>query len=339
MRKTKKPIWKSPLLIAFLLVLFIFPIFVKSNYIISAGVTFCAFACLGMAWNIIGGYAAQVSWCHSSFVAIGAYTSYILFNSFGISPWIGIFAGMAISALAALLIGGISFRLRGPFFTLSTIAFAEILRVWLLYKKELTQGANGLVITFKEQSFVNLMFRKDSAFYYILLVLLIVYIFITWLVENSRAVYSLRAIKVDEDAAESLGIRTSRVKMTAFVISAVMTSAIGTIYAFFLSYIDPASVSSMDMATKIGTMAIVGGAGTLYGPLLGALVLIPLSELANVLLGSSGSGMLLYGATMIIVIIFRPGGIISLFTGENVPVAKWLEKFQKKGANVDGKNN
>ncbi|MDR2655367.1 MAG: branched-chain amino acid ABC transporter permease [Oscillospiraceae bacterium] len=329
-------LWKAGILLAFVVFLFLFPRMSSSNYIVSIGVTFCTFACLGVSWNIIGGYAAQISWCHSSFVAIGAYTGFLLFNHFGISPWISVFAGTGISAVAALIIGSISFRLRGPFFSLCTIAFAEIMRVWLLFQKNLTQGANGLVITFKQESFVNLMFRKDDAFYYILLVMLILYMLISWLLQRSRPGYYLRAIKVDEDAAESLGIKTHRIKLFAFVLSAVMTSAVGTIYAFFLTYIDPASISSMDLATRIGTMAVVGGAGTLFGPMVGALALVPLSELANVLLGSSGSGMLLYGGLMIIVIIFRRGGIVSLFSGDGAPVPALLKKLRGKGQAKNG---
>ncbi len=315
MRK-KKSVISAVGLLAVLAFALLFPRFTKSNYVISVGVTLCAYACFGTAWNLIGGYAAQISWCHSTFAAIGAYTSFILFNRMGLTPWVGMFVGIAISIVAALMIGAVSFRLRGPFFSLCTIAFAEMIRVWLLYAKSLTKGAEGMVITFKKESFLNLMFRKDTTFYYILLVMLILCVFISWRIQKSRTGYYLRAIRADEDAAESLGIRTNRVKLFAFVISAVMTSAVGTIFAFFLTYIDPATVSSMDIATKIGTMAIVGGAGTLFGPVIGALVLVPLSEVANILLGASGSGMLLYGLIMILVIIFRPGGIISFFVGD-----------------------
>lgn len=309
-------------IVGIILLAVFFPFFTKSNYIISVGVTMFTYAALGTAWNIIGGYAGQISWCHSTFLAIGAYTSFILYNRFGITPWIGILVGIAISLIIAFVIGSVSFRLRGPFFALCTIAFAEIVRVWLLYAKRVTKGAEGMVITFKGESFLYLMFRTDTAFYYILFVMLIVCVLISWKIQRSKTGYYLRAIRADEDAAESLGIQAKNVKLYAFLISAAMTSAIGTIYTFFLTYIDPASVSAMDTATKIGTMAIVGGAGTLFGPVIGAIVLIPLSELANVLLGASGSGMLLYGLVMILVIIFRPGGIISFFV-DNDGVTLW----------------
>jgi len=301
-----------------LLVMILFPLLLKNNYLLSVGVSFLVFACLGSAWNLIGGYAAQISWCHAAFVAIGSYTSVIMFNSLRISPWIGMLAGMAISAIAAIVIGSISFRLRGPFFSLSTIAFAELVRVFLQYKKDLTKGSNGLVVTYKQDSFANLTFSSDIYYYYIMLAFLIITLLIVWKVERSRLGYYLKAIKADEDAVQSLGINSNIVKLKAFVISALIASAVGTVYAFFLTYIDPASVGGIDLSMKIGSMAIVGGMGTLIGPILGAAFLIPLSEIANILLGSSGSGMLLYGLMLIIVFTYRPKGIRSLFFKDHV---------------------
>ncbi|WRS27951.1 branched-chain amino acid ABC transporter permease [Oscillospiraceae bacterium MB08-C2-2] len=299
----------------------IFPLFSNNNYFLSVGVTFCVFASLGSAWNLIGGYAAQISWCHATFVAIGAYTSYLLYIHLGISPWIGMLAGMALSSGAALFIGNISFRLRGPFFSLSTIAFAELVRVYLQWHKDLTKGANGLVVTFKEDSFVNLMFSTVKPYYYIMLGVLVVSVFVCWNVARSRLGYYLKAIKADEDAVNSLGISSNEAKMKAFVISALIASAVGTVYAFFLGYIDPQSFGSLDLSTKIGSMAIVGGLGTIAGPLIGAAFLVPLSEVANILLGSAGAGMLLYGLSIMLVFTFRPEGIVSLFKGKKADPA------------------
>lgn len=296
-----------------ILLLAVAPLFIKSNYYLSVGVTFCVFAALGSAWNLIGGYAGQVGWCHAAFLAIGAYASYLLYIRLGISPWIGMLLGMAISAVAAFFIGLISFRLRGPFFALSTIAFAELVRVYLTWHKDLTKGANGLVVTYREDSFVNMTFASVTQYYYLMLVFLLITVFICWKISKSRLGYYLRAIKADEDAVCSLGISSNQVKIKAFVISAVIASAIGTVFAFFLGYIDPQSFASLDISTKIGTMAIVGGLGTLSGPLIGAAFLVPLSEIANMLLGSSGAGMLLYGLMLILVFVFKPEGIVSLF--------------------------
>lgn len=299
------------------------PLVAKSNYLISVAVSCCTFACLGTAWNIIGGYGSQISWCHASFVAIGAYTSYLMFAHFQVSPWVSMLLGAVISALFAFFIGYVSFRLRGPFFSLCTIAFAEITRCILLYWKDLTKGANGLVVTYKGANLRNLQFTNDIPFFYLMLLLLIVCLFISWRIKESKQGHYLRAIKSDEDAAESLGINTSNIKLVAFVISAALTSIIGTIYAFFLTYIDPTSMAGLDLSIKIGSMSIVGGIGTLWGPVIGAFVLVTLTEIANILLGTSGSGILLYGLALIIVTIFRPDGIISFFTKNNAKTSLW----------------
>ena len=330
--------WQLFVAFAALVSLLLFPLFAKSNYIVSVGVAFCTYACLGTAWNIVGGYAAQISWCHASFVAIGAYTGFLLYIYAGITPWIGLLVGIAISVIVALVIGSVSFRLRGSFFSLCTIAFAEILRLFLQYEKKYIKGMNGLVITYKGESFLNLAFKNDKVFYYLLLGMLVLFTFISWWIQKSKIGFYLRAIKAEEDAAISLGIKTHLVKLAAFVISSAMASAVGTIYAFFLAYIDPAAVSAFDFSVKVGTMAIVGGIGTLFGPLIGTLLLIPLAELSNALLGTTGSGLLLYGASMILVVMFRPGGVISLFSGEDAPVTKFLRRFvtTKRINRIDG---
>nr|WP_269141923.1 branched-chain amino acid ABC transporter permease [Lientehia hominis] len=291
----------------------VFPALTKNNYLISVGVVLFTYAALGTAWNIIGGYAGQTCWCLASFMAIGAYTSFILKIHFNLSPWLGIFAGMIVSAALSMIIGLVSFKQRNMFFSLMTIAFSEIIRVVLVYGKGITGGSNGIFITYKKDSLWQLTLKSDKIFFYIMLAVLAVVITISWAVEQTRLGYYLRSIRADQDAAESLGINSYRAKLKSFVISAMAASAIGTFYGFFLTYLDPTTVSSLNVSTKIGTMAIVGGLGHLFGPLIGAAVLIPMTEVANAVLGSSGSGMLLYGAVLLAVIIFKPGGIISFF--------------------------
>ena len=157
-----------------------------------------------------------------------------------------------------------------------------------------------------------------------------VIVFIAWRIENTRLGYYLRAIGADQDAAESLGIDAFKVKMQAFVISAMLASIVGTFFAYFLCYIDPTTVGALAISTKIGAMAIVGGIGTLFGPLIGAAVLVPMTEISSMLLGSSGSGMLLYGAVMLLIIILRPGGVISFFyKGNNI--TRMQKYFKKEG--------
>jgi len=291
----------------------LYPLTKPSNYMISTLVTCFVFSALGVCWNLIGGYGAQISWCHAAFVAIGAYTGMICYNSFGLSPLLSMPIGMLIAFVISTIIGNMTFRLRGTYFSIATIAFAEIVRVLLIYFEPITGGSLGAYVTYSGQNPFNLIFSNDTPFYYIMLAALTIIVFITSRFEKSKIGYSLRAIKGDEDAAFSLGIKTFRVKLNAFQLSAVMTSAIGTLYAFFLTFIEPKGISGLDLSVKIGVVAIVGGVGTLWGPVLGAFIIIPLIELAGTMLGQSGATQLLYGLALVLVVMFKPDGVISLF--------------------------
>ena len=187
-------------------------------------------------------------------------------------------------------------------------------------------------MTYRESSLAKLTFSSDKAFFYLMMVVTAIVIFIAWRIENMRLGYYLRAIRADEDATESLGIAAYKVKLQAFAIAAMMASVVGTFFAYFLCYIDPNTVGALAISTKIGAMAIVGGIGTLFGPLVGAAILIPLTEISNILLGSTGSGMLLYGAVMLLIIILRPGGVVSFFR-KNQPVGRTRKYLGKEKFN------
>lgn len=290
----------------------VFPIFIKSNYFISIMIYCLAFACFGSSWNLIGGYGGQISWCHSAFVAIGAYVAYICLKYWNISPWLTIPIGAIISLLFASLIGYGTFRLRGVYFSLATMAFAEILRLLLLYFKDYTGGAAGLYVPYEGQNFTRLQFASDVPFYYILLVLFIlVTIFVSKFEETKTGNY-LKLIRDDEDAARSLGIETFAVKLRAFQISAVIASVTGVFYGFFLAFIDPLSLSGNEFAVKIGLVSIIGGLGSILGPVLGAFIIIPLTEGASVVFGSTGGSQILYGLGIIIIVLFMPSGLITV---------------------------
>lgn len=296
-----------------LLIKLIFPPSMQNYYTVVL-LTCFVFAALGVAWNLIGGYGAQISWCHAAFLTVGAYTGMIMFKEFGITPWISVFIGMALSYLLATLIGYGTLKLRGAYFAIGTIAFAETLRVLILYFKDITGGSLGMYIhNTSEKSIFNLTFQNDTPFYYIMLALLCLTLFVSYRFTKSKSGYYLSAIKGDEDAAISLGIETFKIKLKAFQVSALISSAIGTFYGFFMTYIEPTSISGLDMSVKIATVAIIGGLGTLWGPVIGAFVLIPLIELAGALLGHIGGGHILYGLVLVIAVIFKPNGLITLF--------------------------
>lgn len=313
MIKNKKVTRKHIAIFVLLIIFALIPLFIKGNYIISILVSSLLFASLGSAWNIIGGYGAQISWCHSAFVSIGAYSNFILANNFGISPFLSLPLGMGISYVFATLIGYGTFKLRGAYFSIATIAFAESLRIAIQYFDKLTKGAAGIYTTYTGNSLGKLTFANDIPFYYIALILLVAVVFIIYRFTKSKTGYYLGAIKGDEDAAESLGIETFKVKLTAFQLSAMITSVVGAFYASFLTYISPSSTTSFDLSIKIGVVAIVGGIGSIAGPVIGSFIVVILIEIANVLLGQIGGSNMLYGLLLIIIVIFRPEGVVSLF--------------------------
>ena len=306
---------KSYLVIIIGLILVVMPAISQDQFLISTFVYTFLFAAFGVAWNLIGGYGAQISWCHAAFVACGAYTSFLAQDYLGLSPFLTMPVGMLISFLLATLIGSGTFKLRGSFFSLSTIAFAEIVKIILLYFRDFTGGASGKWIVYEGSNLLKMTFQNDIPFYYIAFIVMAIILISTALFEKSKTGYYLSMIKGDEDAASSLGIETFKIKLRAFQLSAIFASCIGTIYAYFLSYIDPYAICSMDLSVRIGMMAIVGGLGTLWGPVLGAFLLVPLTQLSSALLGNvSGASMLLYGVVLVLVVLFKPEGIITIFT-------------------------
>lgn len=322
--KRKPSIWIFAIIFGLLLLL---PIIIKSNYIISVLVYCLVFASFGSAWNLIGGYGGQISWCHSAFAAIGAYTGFICLKFFNISPWLTLPIGVVISFLFATLIGYGTFKLTGAYFSLATMAFAEIIRVLLLFFKKQTGGAAGLYVPYTGQSFKNLAFDNDIPFYYLMLILLGIILLIVGIFEKTKNGNYLRAIKEDEVAAHSLGIETFKVKLKAFQLSAVITSVIGTIYGFFLAFIDPESLCGNDLAVKIGLVAIIGGLGNIAGPVLGAFIIVPLTEFASILFGPRGGSQLLYGLGIILVVLFMPDGLAQI-------IKQLIRKFSKNSPNV-----
>ena len=301
----------APILLVFALVL---PLFLKNQYILSIIVQIFIFAAMSSSWNIIGGFGRQISWAHASFFAIGAYTSMLLFLRVGLIPWVSLFIGMAFSAVFAVIMGFPSFRLRGTYFALATIACGQIVKEMLIYFNDFTGGAEGLVIGSKFRGLLVLRWRDEVPYYYLFLALLLVILAVVAIVERGRLGYFLKAIREDQDAAESLGIRSSRVKMIAFIISAMCISVVGSFYGFKMAYIDPTMVGSFDLAIRIGVIAIIGGVGTFWGPLLGAVIIIPLMEATNALLPPElgGASLAIYGLILMLIVIFKPEGVWSV---------------------------
>jgi branched-chain amino acid transport system permease protein len=293
-----------------LALLLVLPAFLGS-YAITLFIFIFFYAFLGQAWNIVGGYAGQLSAGHAAFVGVGAYTAAVLSMRAGLTPWIGMLVGGALAAVLGAVIGYLGFRfgLRGFYFVLLTVAFAEICRIVVL-NTEALGGALGLYITFTGDP-RQFQFQDNRVYYYVALALMLVATGIVAWIERHRFGAYLAAIREDETASEALGVDTFRCKMLAMVISSFLTGVGGTFYAFYLFSLQPNAVFGIPLSVEIIIRPIVGGAGTLAGPILGSFILSPLAEVSRAYLqaaGWSGAHLIVYGALLIAVVLFMPEG-------------------------------
>lgn len=296
-------------LLVLLLAAVIYPI-LSDRYMLSVGISVLLMALLGQSWNIMSGYAGQFSFGHAAFFGLGAYTSSILYIDYGISPWIGMILGMAVAALAGILIGFLSFRykLRGDFFALVTLAFAEILRVLFNNTKAL-KAATGILIPYTDD-WKEFQFANDRVFYFILLAMVIVATIFIGVMSRMKFGICLIAIKENQEAAGSLGVPVLKYKLIAMAISAAIAAMAGTFYAQYYGFIDPTVVFAASISVEAIVPCIIGGAGTLGGPLLGALIIIPLQEISNNLFeGVNGVNMIVYGVLIVLFVVFCRDGI------------------------------
>lgn len=271
------------------------------------------------AWNIVGGYAGQVSIGHAVFFGIGAYASVTSFVHLDLPPIVGAPIGMLVSVLVAAVIGVPTLRLSGHYFSMATIAVGELVRV-LSSTSDFLGGAQGLGGPAMPRSVFDLSFVSATPYYYIFLAVLAALLGLTWWIERSRMGFYLRAIKDSERAARSLGVSSGRYKLYAFMLSAAFTSLAGSLYLCMFSFIDPELGFGILISVKMVVMAALGGAGQLFGPLVGALILVPLEELSNSYLGGQGAGLtfVVYGAIIVIIARFLPSGLLSLFERRKV---------------------
>ena len=284
---------------------------VLSSYAITVFIFIFFYAYLGQAWNIVGGYAGQLSAGHAAFVGVGAYTSAMLSMQLGLTPWIGMFVGGLLSAALGAVIGFLGFRfgLRGFYFVLLTVAFAEICRIVAL-NTDAVGGALGLYITFTGNP-RQFQFQDNRVYYYVALALMLAATGLVAALEHRRFGEYLKAIREDENACEALGVNTFKYKMLAMVVSSFLTGVGGTFYAYYLFSLQPNSVFGIPLSVEIIIRPIVGGAGTVLGPVLGSFILSPLGELSRIYLsqgGWSGMHLIVYGLLLIVVVLFFPQG-------------------------------
>jgi branched-chain amino acid transport system permease protein len=265
---------------------------------------------LASSWNILGGFAGQFSLGHTAFVGIGAYASTLLYTMAGVSPWLGMLAGGCVSMLLAVVVSYPVFRLRGVFFAMATIAIGETVRILLLWARRKASIPYGLSINF-EPRLSNMIFAGPRGYALLAAGFLLVVVATSYAISRSWIGAYLRALRDNEEAAAASGVDVRRYKLLTLLVSVFFTSIGGSILAQYVLYIEPATVFSTSISVNIALMAILGGLGTLLGPLIGAALALPLEEFLRDALGSAAAGAHLaaYGIALVLIVMLMPDGL------------------------------
>ncbi len=285
------------------LLVVLFPLFVRNPYILHMLILSLLWVVLGQSWNLLGGYTGQVSFGHAAFFGVGAYTTGIMVKS-GLAPataWWGLILSGLTACVVAAVIGWICFRLRGPYFALAVLALAEVLRLVAVNWKALTNGAEGIL-------FIP-AFTSKAAYYYIILAIAALGFVVVHQVMRSKLGYYFLAIREDQDCAESLGIDTTRFKLYSLLISAFFTGVGGAFYMNYMCFIDPGIVFGIEQISIMMILVVMlGGPATVWGPAVGAVLYILVSEAFRVWVGAGH--LIFFGVLIIAIIIFFPSGIM-----------------------------
>jgi branched-chain amino acid transport system permease protein len=283
---------------------------VSNRYAVDIMIRTFLWAGLALSWNIAGGYTGLISFGHAAFFGIGAYTSTILLLNYGVSPWIGMWAGAMLAGCAGAILAMICARLRGPFFILSTLAAGEVTRIAALNWRSLTGGSEGLEIP-PVPSAIDMVFKSQWPNLTLVLVYMLALFAVSVWIEQTRFGFFLFATRDDEDGASAIGINPRRTRIWAMAASAAFTAIGGTLFAQYFLYLDPTHIISPDISFQFALICVLGGLGTASGPVFGALIIVPVSELLRGLLSASASGLhlVIYGAIVIVVILYFPSGI------------------------------
>lgn len=288
-----------------LVVSLVLPLFVRDSYFRHVLIRVFMWIILGVAWNLLAGYTGQVSFGHAAFFGVGAYTAGLLLKHLGISSWWGMAFGGLVAVIFAIPMGFICFRLRGPYFALAMLALAEVLRLVATNWVKFTNGMVGILLI--------PTFKSKIPYYYIIVILAFLSIFVVQKIMNSKLGYYFLAIREDQDAAESIGIPTTKYKLISLCISAFFTGMVGSFYMNYMGFIDPSIVFSLpDISIMVILVAILGGVATIWGPAVGALLMVLFSEVFRTVLGEAH--VLALGILIVVIIIFLPKGITGSIT-------------------------
>lgn len=289
------------------------PAFVKTTYVLGIFVTTFYVACCTIAWSVLGGLTGQISLGHAGFMGLGSYISAMMLSKAGISPWISMIVAFFIVGLLTAILLSPCFVLTGPYFTLVTIAFTEAFRN-LFTNWKFAGSGQGLLIPLNNESIFSMRWISKVPYYYIALVMVVLFFVILRMIDRSKLGYAFKTIREDEGTAHAVGINSFKYKFIATFISAGMIAVVGVFYANYIGYINP-DIFKHSNSLDYVMPAIIGGIGSIVGPLLGAGILTPLSEWLNAALSQvAGLNLVVYAAIVILVILFQPNGIMGWFT-------------------------
>ena len=314
-----EPLWNTDNRVIYfigslIVLLFALPLFGLNSFYLHLLIMIFMHAVMAQSWNVIAGFSGQISLGQGAFFGIGAYATSFFYIEYGISPWLSMPFGILVSGIFAILIGIPMLRLSGHYFAIATlligISFQVVFQRW-----DLVGAASGLWVPMtSEDSWAALQFHSSKvSYYYIFLVFFIVTFFIVWLLSRSKLGYRLRAVRDDPQAALSLCINVSNYKIIAYVISAMIMAPMGSLFAQYILIIDPDRVFNIEISIIVLLITVLGGIGNVWGPIIGAAILIPISEYSRIYLGGTGGAvdLILYGLILMIICIFRPDGLIS----------------------------
>jgi branched-chain amino acid transport system permease protein len=312
----RPPIWVSALGAAMAAFLLAYPFVFTSQFSHHVMILILLYALMAQSWNVVAGLSGQISLGHAIFFGLGAYSSTVLFAKYSITPWAGLLVGMLLSALAAVAIGVPTLRLRGHYFAIATLLIGTSVQI-VFQRWDWVGAASGLYVPINRTSpWFYLQFHTSKVpYYYLALAAAAAGYFLVWKLRRSRFGFRLQALRDEPDAAASLGIAIARHKVLAFVISGAMMSVAGTFYGQYVLVLDPERLFSTDISIIVLLMTVLGGSGTLWGPALGAAILVPLSEYSRIWFGGTGRtiDLIIYGILILAVCMWRPSGILSIF--------------------------
>lgn len=289
-------------------------------------ITILIWIMFGHSWNLLGGYTGQISFGHAMFLGVGAYTSMLIVNTLNLDMAITLLLGGLLAGLLSLAIGFLIFRLKGPYFALGTLAFAEIIHIVARNMKSVTNGGEGLMLMKRPTFFGIQIVNKTEYFFVALLLAALVTLFVAYLM-RSKTGYTFVAVRENQDSAEAMGMNSTLVKSKALFISAFLAGLAGGFYGLYNKFIDPEMTMTVHMSAEMIFVTVIGGIGTIAGPVIGSAVLITLQEyLKNLdaLQAFPSLYLIVYGLLIMLVIVYLPGGLVEGF--------KKIRSIGKKGA-------